>query len=118
MQTLQSAYISSKFPFPETNARFPRVSLPALKIVNGSFTILSAASTGINCSVFDADHANGIIKGNYTCNGYRTTGSSGNRNDTGSSQPRLKLGAKIGIGIGSLVVGLVLGAGVILFVMR
>lgn len=45
----------------------PRVELPALSRVSGAFNLQS--SSELDCSAFDKDHTNKVIRGNYTCQG-------------------------------------------------
>lgn len=94
-----------------------RPSLPELSSVKGAFD-LESTDTSVDCSSFQADAANGIIQGPFTCQGSTATEPSSPSISTHppieanppTHKSVLSMGAKIGIGVGIPLFLIVVGA--------
>ena len=58
--------VSLPTPLPRTNHHRHRASLPALKDVRGGANLQTSSST-FDCSPFQQDKTNSVIKGLFTC---------------------------------------------------
>ncbi|PMD43059.1 hypothetical protein L207DRAFT_563830 [Hyaloscypha variabilis F] len=90
------------------------IEMPVLTSVNNTF-ILNSTDPEFNCSIFDTDHANSIIKGTYSCQGTHQVSTPG---PGPSPQPGLSAAAKGGIAAGCVVLAILLVIGARFFIKR
>ncbi|KZF25673.1 hypothetical protein L228DRAFT_236746 [Xylona heveae TC161] len=99
------------------SGNFTSVALPALNDVRGGFNMQSSGQ--LDCSQFDKDHSNQVIKGTYTCKGLQAhpqtkgSGSSSGGSSTSSGTSPSSTGKKSAAGRFEVNVAAVMGLSMI-----
>lgn len=97
------------------NGNFTDVELPALTQVRGAFNMQSSGT--LNCSAFDQDNSNKVIKGNYVCRG--SLSKPGGANTKPSSSPTSSSSAAhpLNVNIPTVMGGTSILAGLLQFIL-